>query len=48
MPPYTTLDSPVYNRPFRASSTFLAASPALYPPLEMQTFDPSLSSNLSW
>lgn len=36
-----------YSSPLRASSTFLAASPALKPPLEMHIRCPSASSNLS-
>ena len=36
-----------YNRPFRASSTLRAASPALYPPFDMHMRFPSASSNLS-
>lgn len=37
----------VHRRPLRASSTFLAASPALKPPLETHIRCPSASSNLS-
>ena len=37
----------VYSSPLRASSTFLAASPALNPPFDTQIRCPSASSNLS-
>lgn len=36
-----------YNRPFRANSTFLAASPALKPPLDTHAMLPSPNSTLS-
>lgn len=38
---------PPYRRPFRASSIFRAASPALYPPFETQTALPSPNSIFS-
>lgn len=39
--------TPAHSSPFLASSTFLAASPALNPPFETQMRCPSANSNLS-
>lgn len=42
-----THPQPAQSNPFLASSTFLAASVSLNPPLDTHTLDPSASSNLS-